>query len=70
MGKCNSGLTMWKFNSSPYTTSVTQQEMFGVMCFDKKIDFAQKYLKIHCKSTLMQMRIESGSLLSEVNIKI
>lgn len=56
-------------HSSLYVTSGTQQEMSGVMCLDK-IEFAQRYLKIHCKSTLVQMRIEPGSSLSEVNTKI
>lgn len=59
-----------ELHSSLYITSGTQHEMFGVMCLDKKIEFAQRYLKIHCKSTLVQMRIEPGSSLSEVNIKI
>lgn len=52
-----------ELHSSLYVTSGTQQEMFGVMCLEKKIEFAQRYLKIHCKSTLVQMRIEPGSSL-------
>lgn len=59
-----------ELHSSLNVTSGTQQEMFGVMCLDKTIEFAQRYLKIHCKSTRVQMRIEPGLLLSEANIKI
>lgn len=59
-----------ELHSSLFITSGTQQEMFGVMCLAKKIEFTQWYLKIHCKSTLVQMRIEPGSSLSEANIKI
>lgn len=59
-----------ELHCSVYATSVAQQEMFGVAYLDKKIDFAQRDLKIHCKSTLVQMRVEFGSLLSEVNIKM
>lgn len=70
VGKLNFHGVNPELHSSPYITSGTQQEMFGVMCLDKKIEFAQRYLKIHCKSTLVKMRIEPGSSLSEVNIKI
>lgn len=70
VGKLNFHTVDPELHSSLYVTSGTQQEMSGVMCLDKKIEFAQRYLKIHCKSILVQMRIEPGSLLSEVNIKI
>lgn len=70
VGKLNFHMVNPDLHSSLYVTSGTQQEMFGVMCFDKKIEFAQRYLKIHCKSTLVQMRIEPGWSLREVNIKI
>lgn len=70
VGKLNFHVVNPDLHSSLYATSVTQQGMFGVMCLDKKIDFAQRYLKIHCKSTLVQLRIESGSSLRGVNVKI
>lgn len=70
VGKLNFHMVNPELHSSLYATSVTQQEMFGVTCLNKKIDFAQRYLKIHCRSRLGQMRVESGSLLSEVNIKM
>lgn len=61
VGKLNSHMVNPELHSSLYVTSGTQQEMFGVMCLEEKIEFAQRYLKIHCKSTLVQMRIEPGS---------
>lgn len=70
VGKLNFHVVNPDLHSSLYATSVTRQEMFGVTCLDKKIDFAQRYLKIHCKSTLVQLRIESGSSLRGVNMKI
>lgn len=70
VGKLNFHMVNPELHSSLYVTSGTQQEMFGVMCLAKKIEFAQRYLKIHCKSTLVQMGIELGSSLNEVNIKI
>lgn len=63
VGKINFHMVNPELHSSLYVTSGTQQEMSGVMCLEKKIEFAQRYLKIHCKSTLVQMRIESGSSL-------
>lgn len=69
VGKLNFHMVDPEPHSSLYVTSGTQQEMSGVMCLDK-IEFAQRYLKIYCKSTLVQMRIEPGSSLSEVNTKI
>lgn len=70
MGKLNFHVVNPDLHSSLYATSVTQQGMFGVTCLDKKIDFAQRYLKIHCKATLVQLRIESGSSLRGVYVKI
>jgi len=70
VGKFNFHIVNPELHSSPYATSHTQQEVSGVMCLDKKINFAQRYLKIHCKSTLVQTRVESGSSLLEVNIKM
>lgn len=70
VGKLNFHMVNPELHSSLNAAPVAQQEMSGITCLGEKIDFAQRYLKIHSKFTLVQMRIESGASLSHVNIKI